>query len=105
MASRTFTLIATVSTDNPAAIHEALGQLIGGSGTIEEVGTVDKISKKRGEFTIQAEMQGESAKELNRELLSSLRRVEKKTTLRAAWSSGGNVEQYFDYVQKGRKPK
>ncbi len=46
-------------------------------------------------------MQGESARELNRTLLSALRRVERKTRLRAEWKSGNTTERFFDYVPKG----
>jgi hypothetical protein len=46
-------------------------------------------------------MKGTSAKELNRSLLSALRRVEKKTRLRAEWTSNNNTtERFFDYVLK-----
>lgn len=103
--SKTFKLIATVSTDNPAAIHKALLESLGGDGTVEKVGEKDKRPGSIGEFSIRAELRGESAKELNRELLSTLRRVEKKTRLRSAWSSGGEVEQYFDYVRRKNTPK
>ncbi len=48
-----------------------------------------------------AAAEGESAKELNRALLSSLRKVEKKTRIRAEWTSQeGTTERYFDYVLK-----
>ena len=52
---------------------------------------------------MQAEKSGESAKELNRQLLSELRRAEKKTRLRAEWTSGSVTEKFFDYVPKGTK--
>jgi hypothetical protein len=53
------------------------------------------------EFIIEAVMEGTSAKELNRTLLSALRRVEKKTTIRAEWTSHNNTTQrFFDYVLK-----
>jgi hypothetical protein len=45
-------------------------------------------------------MEGASAKELNRTLLSALRKVEKRTTLRAEWTSGDTTECFFDYVLK-----
>jgi hypothetical protein len=42
-----------------------------------------------------------SAKELNRMLLSALRKVEKRTTLRAEWvSADGTSERFFDYALK-----
>jgi hypothetical protein len=37
---------------------------------------------------------------LNRTFLSALRRVDKKTTLRAEWTHGDNTERFFDYVLK-----
>jgi hypothetical protein len=39
---------------------------------------------------------------LNRTFLSALRKVEKRTTLRAEWTSGdGSIsERFFDYVLK-----
>ena len=48
----------------------------------------------------EATMEGASAKELNRSLLSELRRVEKKTRLRAEWTCNNTTEKYFDYVLK-----
>jgi hypothetical protein len=45
-------------------------------------------------------MEGESARELNRSLLSALRKVEKRTRLRAEWTSGETTERFLDYVSK-----
>ncbi len=56
--------------------------------------------KAGDEFVVEAEMEGASAKELNRTLLSALRKAEKRTTLRAQWSSGDSTERFFDYVLK-----
>jgi hypothetical protein len=43
----------------------------------------------------------ECARELNRAFLSALRKVVKRTTLRAEWTSGDNTtERFFDYVLK-----
>ena len=100
MAPKIFQLIATVSTDNPPAVQTALKELIGARGTVESYVGNERAPGDIGKFSIRAELQGESAKELNRELLSALRKVEKKTRLRSAWSCGGEVEQYFDYVLK-----
>ncbi len=63
-----------------------------GSGSFREVG--------RGEFTVNAELEGTSAKELNRSMLSELRKAEKRTRLRAEWTAGSVTERYFDYVLK-----
>jgi hypothetical protein len=100
MAGKRFHLIATVSTDNPAAVRPVLKELIGKHGGIEEVPGTGSAHGGRGEFRVQADLDGMSAKELNRSLLSALRKAEKRTRLRAAWSCRGTVEQYFDYVLK-----
>jgi len=52
-------------------------------------------------FIIEAETEGASARELNRTFLSALRKVEKRTTLRAEWTSNdGTSERFFDYALK-----
>jgi len=48
-------------------------------------------------------LEGRSARDLNRAVLSELRRVEKRTRLRAEWTAGGVTERYFDYVLKGQR--
>jgi hypothetical protein len=98
MAKRLFSLSARVSTDSPEAVEEALKTL------------VTKGSVRRGtganEFLVEAEMEGETARDLNRSLLSALRRAEKRTRLRAEWTSGNTTQKFFDYVPKGtRKSK
>jgi uncharacterized NAD(P)/FAD-binding protein YdhS len=93
MAHKTYELTASVSTDNPQAIKRVLDELFrDGLVTVTEDG-----------FQIKAKMIGESARELNRTLLSALRKVEKKTRLRAEWAFGKSVEHFFDYVPKGSR--
>jgi len=59
------------------------------------------VKKTGDEFIVEAEMLGTEAKELNRSLLSALRRVVKKTRLRAEWTSDtGTTQRFFDYVLK-----
>jgi hypothetical protein len=59
------------------------------------------ISKAGDEVVVEAEMEGANARELNRMFLSALRKVEKRTTRRAEWTSGGGTsERFFDYVLK-----
>ncbi|MGP8217055.1 MAG: hypothetical protein ACLQQ4_15915 [Bacteroidia bacterium] len=89
----TFTLIAKVSTDNPKAIATELKKILAGAS----------IKADGNDFIVQATLSGESTRELNRGLLSALRKVEKKTRLRAEWKSGNIVEKYFDYVPKSIK--
>ncbi|MGB7591789.1 MAG: hypothetical protein WCD04_08070 [Terriglobia bacterium] len=93
MAKKSFSLVARISTDNPTAIAIVLRKAVP-QGVIEE--TADH------EFLVKAEFIGENARELNRSLLSELRRVEKKTRLRAEWTSGNTRERFFDYVPKAK---
>ncbi len=90
MQDKTFKLCARVSTSNPDAVEAALRSAVG-RGT---------VSRQKDEFIVVAEMEGVTSKELNRTLLSRLRRVEKKTRLRSEWTCGGITERYFDYVLK-----
>jgi hypothetical protein len=63
--------------------------------------TKGSVKKVEDEFVIEGEMQGCNAKELNRSLLSALRKAEKKTRLRAEWASDdGTTLRFFDYVLK-----
>jgi hypothetical protein len=55
-------------------------------------------------FHIDTMMTGPSARDLNRSLLSALRRVERRTRLRAGWTGGGLTERFFDYALKGTRP-
>lgn len=71
-------------------IRHALGQL-DAKGSARKTGD---------EFVVEAELEGASARELNRTLLSALRKAEKRKTLRAEWASGGTTEKFFDYVLK-----
>ncbi len=86
-------LMARVSTENRQAIKLTLKELVPkGSITPTDEG-----------FLITATMQGEAARELNRTLLAALRRVERKTRLRAEWTFGSTTERFFDYVPKGTR--
>jgi hypothetical protein len=98
-------LVATVSTDNPKAVRSILEALIGRQGSLEEISTEDIGKSGKAEFLIKAEMKGFSAKDLNRSLLSTLRRAEKRTRLRAEWSSGNTTERYFDDILKKKTTK
>jgi len=86
-----FKLKARVNRSDARTIRHALEQLCA-KGSVKKAGD---------EFVLEAEMEGASAKELNRTLLSALRKMEKRTTLRAEWTSGdGTTERFFDYVLK-----
>ena len=85
--------MARVSTDSPALVKPVLEELIT-KGTVKD-------GSASGEFLVEAEMTGVSARDLNRALLSALRGAEKRTRLRAEWTSAGAIEKFFDYVPKG----
>ncbi|MGO9481324.1 MAG: hypothetical protein ACLP05_06050 [Candidatus Kryptoniota bacterium] len=91
MTKKKFTLHARISTDNGQAIKEVLGKLV----------PKESITLTDDGFVVEAAMYGESARELNKGLLSALRRAERKTRLRSEWTSGGMTERFFDYVPKG----
>ncbi len=91
MTKKTFTLMAHISTENPQAVRPALEELV----------SKESITATEEGFLVKATMQGESARELNKNLLSALRRVERKTRLHAEWKSGNTTERFFDYVPKG----
>jgi len=85
-----FHLSARVSSSSPDAVEPMLRKLIAGGS----------VRKEGAELVVEAEIEGTSAKDLNRSLLSALRRTEKRTRLRAEWTSDGTTERYFDYVLK-----
>ena len=74
MPKKTFKLVATISSDNPTAVRGPLERALGSKAKIEP--TDDG-------FRVEATLSGESAKDLNRQLLSEMRRAERKTRLRA----------------------
>jgi hypothetical protein len=93
MAAKRFSLVAQVSTASPAKIKPVLAGLVG----------LGSIRRTADGFAVKAEMSGANARDLNRSLLSALRQVERKTRLRAEWTSGGMTERFFDYVPKGTR--
>ena len=91
MDSKKFKLLAKVNSDNLLAIKPALEQIIKNKGIIRET--------DQG-FEVEAELEGDTAADLNRILLSKLRLAEKRTRIRAEWSTGDTTEKFFDYVPR-----
>lgn len=91
-----FQLRASVSTANPQAVRPLLVQRLPGA-------TVT-LTGDPSELVVRAEVEGSDARTLNRDLLTDLRRIERRTRLRAEWSAEGTTERFFDYVPKGRRP-
>jgi hypothetical protein len=87
-----FKLVAEVSSDSPAAVRPVLDAL-GGALTETPEG-----------YRLEAVLEGEDARTLNRELLSALRRAERRTRIRSEWSASGTTYRFFDYVPKGSRP-
>lgn len=85
--------MADVRSANRSAIRPVLRDLLTGS---------DVTETEHG-FTIDAEVEGVNAQDLNRTLLSALRWVERRTTLRAEWTSAESTERFFDYVRKSQR--
>jgi hypothetical protein len=88
-----FHLVADVSSDNPERVRSVVTRLF-----------PTGVTQTSGGFHIEADLTGDGARDLNREVLSALRTEEKRTRLRAAWTSGGTTERFFDYVSKGSRP-
>jgi hypothetical protein len=86
-------LVAEVSSDRLEAVRPVLEQLIQGT-----------VSATPSGLHVEGWMLGAEPRELNRQLLSALRRVERKTRLRAEWDSGGVTHRFFDYVLKSSRP-
>jgi hypothetical protein len=90
--SQRFELVARVSTENQDAVRLVLHAFLERtSGTLREEG---------GAFVLEAVLVGKDARELNRKLLSALRKAEKRTRLRAQRKHGTEVDHFFDYVLK-----
>jgi hypothetical protein len=88
-----FSVIALISTDNPAAVGPVLERWFGRGGV--------EPTERPTDFRVRGRVPAESAREANRTLLTELRRAERKTRLRAEWTVNGVTERFFDYVPKG----
>jgi len=95
MGAGPFSLSARVNTEDPRAIAPVLDRLFGAGAVVP--------GETANEFRVTATLSGESARDLNRFVLTELRRVEKRTRLRAEWTRDGVTERFFDYVPKGTR--
>jgi hypothetical protein len=75
-----------VSSDDLAAVRPVLAQMIGDAA----------VTETRDGLLVQGAMGGADAREVNRRLLSALRRAEKRTRLRAEWTGGGYIYRFFE---------
>ncbi|MGO9027945.1 MAG: hypothetical protein ACLQOZ_04850 [Acidimicrobiales bacterium] len=93
MATDRVHLVGTVSTDARAAIGPVLKGLVNGAVTETPDG-----------FDVDGWQEGTDPRELNRQLLSALRRVERRTRLRSEWTFDDVTYRFFDYALKGTRP-
>jgi hypothetical protein len=96
VVQRKFKLSARISSASPSAIRTVLKRFLGDKGSVKPVD---------GGFEVKAELMGESARNVNRVLLSQMRRAERRTRLRAEWTAEGVTERFFDYVPKGKNKR
>jgi hypothetical protein len=89
-----FSLVGDVSSNDLAAIRPVLAEMVRRAAVTE---TGDGLH-------VVGVMDGADAREVNRRLLSALRRVEKRTRLRAEWTGSGHIYRFFDYVPKSTRP-
>jgi len=94
MVKKKFKLSARISSDNPSAIKPVLERIISKEGAVKSAGEG---------FEVNAELEGESTRELNRMLLSDVRNVEKKTRIRAEYTLDNTMERFFDYAAKATR--
>jgi hypothetical protein len=78
-------LSADVSSAQPAPIRAALVNLIEGTVTPTSTG-----------FRVEGTMEGEDPETANRQLFTTLRRIEPRTTLRAQWKVDGMIHRFVD---------
>jgi hypothetical protein len=88
-----FSLAGDASSTDLAAVRLALVQLVGSAA----------VTETPGGLHVEGVMDGNDARDANRRLLSALRRIERRTTLRAEWTGGGLTYRFFDYVPKGTR--
>jgi len=88
-----FRLKGEISSANLSAIQPLLTQI-----------TAGQVSATSEGLQVEGAMEGSDARDVNRRLLSALRRVEKRTRLRAEWTAGGTTYRFFDYVLKSERP-
>jgi hypothetical protein len=87
-------LDASVSSDSSDAVGRFLVDKLGAAS----------VRRDGDDWIVRTEIDGTSARDANRELLTELRRVERMTRLRSEWTHAGLTERFFDYVPKSTRP-
>lgn len=83
-------VVADVTSAQPVPIRAALSNLIEGTVTATSNG-----------FHVEGTLTGEDPQDANRQLFTTLRRIEPRTTLRAQWTHEGTVHRFVDLVGQG----
>jgi hypothetical protein len=89
-----FSLSGDVSSDDLAAVRPVLAELAGEAA----------VAETQAGLHVECVMDGDDVRDANRRLLSALRRVERRTRLRAEWTDGEVIYRFFDYAPKGTRP-
>jgi hypothetical protein len=87
-----FRLTGEVSSDDLAAVRPVLAQMLGPAG----------VAETPGGLHVEGVLDGADAREVNRRLLSALRRAEKRTRLRAEWTGGASSAGSLTTCQRAR---
>jgi hypothetical protein len=88
-----FRLNGEVSSENLNAVGPVLTQLVDG-----------QVTRTPDGWRLDGLMEGDDARDVNRRLLSALRRIERRTRLRAEWTADGVTYRFFDYALKSERP-
>jgi hypothetical protein len=85
-----FELVADITSAQPVPIRAALTNLIDGTVTATSNG-----------FHVEGKVSGDDPQDANRQLFTTLRRIEPRTTLRAQWTHEGTVHRFVDLTAQG----
>jgi hypothetical protein len=88
-----FRLAGDVSSEDLPAVRPVLAQVVGRAA----------VTETSHGLHVEGVMDGADVREVNRRLLSALRKAGKRTRLRAEWTGGGQVCRFFDYVPKSTR--
>ena len=88
-----FRLNGNVSSEDLSAVGPVLARLVDG-----------RVTSTPDGWHLDGQMEGDDARDVNRRLLSALRRVERRTRLRAEWTADGVTYRFFDYSLKSERP-
>ncbi len=91
MSNASYAFVADIGTKEPERLEPILVNFLG----------VDGILRTDYGFRVRSTVEGPNARELNRKLLSLLRRAEQNATLEAEWTYNGTTERFVDYEPSG----